>query len=89
MATQSIRLEIKITPGAGRNEITGFRDDILHLKIAAPPVRGKANKELIDFLSDVLGVRKSAISILKGETSHRKVISIIGLPQDEILRRLS
>ena len=89
MTSQSIRLEVKITPGSSLNQIVGFRDDILHVKIAAPPVRGKANKELIDFLSDVLGIRKSCVSILKGETSHHKVISISGLSHDEISRRLS
>ena len=49
--SQGIRLAIKVTPNAGRNEITGFKDGVLQVRIAAPPDKGKANKELIDFLS--------------------------------------
>ena len=75
-------------PNARRNEVLGFEDGVLRVKIAAPPVKGKANKELIDFLSQLLGVSKSNINIDKGLTSRRKVIAIKGLSQAEILQRL-
>lgn len=81
-------LEVKVTPGAVRSEVTGVREGILHVKIAAPPVRGKANRELIDYLSRALGVSRSDISIVKGEASRHKVIEVAGLERDEILRRL-
>ncbi len=86
---QPNRLEVKVAPGAARSEVTGVRDDVLYVKIAAPPVRGKANKELIDLLARALGVSRSAISIIKGETSRHKAIEVEGLDRDEILRRLS
>jgi uncharacterized protein (TIGR00251 family) len=81
-------LEVKVTPGAGRNEIVGVREGALHVKIAAPPVRGKANRELIDFLARTLGVSRSAVSIVKGEAGRHKVIEVAGLEREEILRRL-
>jgi len=81
-------LEVKVTPGAGRSEVTGVRKGILHVKTAAPPVHGKANKELIDYLSRALGVSRSAVSIIKGEASRHKVIEVEGLDKEEILRRL-
>ncbi len=81
-------LSLRVTPNAGRNEITGYIDGVLHVKINAPPVKGKANRELIDFLSRALGVKKSAITIVKGQTSRSKTIAVEGMSQDVILRRL-
>jgi uncharacterized protein (TIGR00251 family) len=77
-----------VTPNAGGNEITGWRGEVLHIKIAAPPEKGKANRELIDFLGRELGVKKSAIRIVKGETSRGKIIEIEGVGRDEINRKL-
>lgn len=82
-------LQVKVTPNASRNEITGFIDGVLQVKIAATPVKGKANKELADFLGQALGVRKSSVSIVKGQTSRNKIIAIEGLSRDEIIRRLT
>ena len=85
----SNRLAVKVTPNAGRNEITGFKDGVLQVRIAAPPEKGKANWELIDFLSKTLGIRKSSILIVKGQTGRNKVIIIEGMSGDEIIKRLS
>jgi len=78
-----------VTPNAAHNSITGYKDDVLQVKIAAPPVKGKANRELIALLSQVLGVKKSAIAIVKGQTSRNKAITIEGLSGKEIIERLS
>lgn len=83
------RLTVKAIPGASRNEVTGLVNDMLHVKIAAAPERGKANRELIDFLSGKLGIRKSAVSVIKGATSRTKIIAIEGLTGEEILKRLN
>jgi uncharacterized protein (TIGR00251 family) len=83
------RLTIKVTPNAGRNEIVGFKEGVLNVKIAAPPDKGKANKELVDFLSERLGIRKSAVLIVKGQTSRHKLIVIEGMGGDEVVRRLT
>jgi uncharacterized protein (TIGR00251 family) len=82
-------LQVKVHPGAGRNEITGFSGGVLQVKIAAPPEKGKANRELTDFLSRLLGVNKSSIAIVKGETGRNKLIAIEGLDSDAIIKRLS
>jgi uncharacterized protein (TIGR00251 family) len=86
--TGNQRLEVKVTPNAGRNEITGWRDDVLQVKIAATPEKGKANKELIDFLGRVLRIKKSDISIVKGETSRNKSIEIEGMSREEIIIKI-
>ena len=81
-------MTLRVQPNAGRNEVVGFEEGVLRVKIAAAPVKGKANKELIDFLSKLLGVSKSSITIEKGHISRKKVIAIEGLSQDEVTKRL-
>jgi uncharacterized protein (TIGR00251 family) len=83
------RLEVKVTPGAARSEVTGAKEGVLHVKIAAPPVRGQANKELVDFLGRALGVGRSAVIIVRGHTARKKLIEVAGLNREEILRRLN
>ena len=82
-------LYLKVTPSAARSAIAGYKDGVLQVKIAAPPVKGKANRELVILLSRVLGVSKSAISIVKGQTSRHKAVIIEGLSEKEIIDRLS
>ena len=88
MSERQESITIHVQPNARRNEVLGFKDGILHLKIAAPPVKGKANRELIEFLSQILGVSKGSINIERGITGRRKVIAIAGLDRDRILERL-
>lgn len=88
---EKIRIPVHVQPNANRNEILGFQDGTLRVRIAARPIKGQANQELIKFLSDTLGVSKSSLIIEKGATSKRKLISISGLTQTQVteaLRRL-
>jgi uncharacterized protein (TIGR00251 family) len=66
----------------------GFTGGLLRVRIAAPPVKGKANRELISFLSRLLKVAPEAITITRGHTSRNKTISVTGFPQEELLRQL-
>ena len=84
-----VKVTVRVYPNAARNELMGFIDRAVQVRISAPPVKGKANKELIAFLSQLLDVNKSRISIVKGQTARNKVIAIQGLSQEEIARRLS
>ncbi len=77
-----------VYPNAARNEVVGFADGVLRVKIAAPPLQGKANKELLAFLSQALGVGKGTLTIIKGHTSRNKVIAINGLSRQEVIGRL-
>jgi hypothetical protein len=67
----------------------GIIDGVWQVRVSASPVRGKANKELIAFLSRLLGVSKSQIGIIKGHATRDKVIVIDGLSQEDIMKRLS
>ena len=86
---KQVKIAVRVQPNARQNEILGFKDDMLHLKIAAPPVKGKANQELIKFLSEILGISKSNLVIEKGITERRKVIGIYGLTQSQVMERLA
>ncbi len=84
-----VRISVKVTPGSSRNEILGFTNGVWRIKIAAAPDKGKANKELIEFLSGYLDIRRDQIEILKGQTSHNKIISIEGVSAENVKSRLS
>jgi uncharacterized protein (TIGR00251 family) len=74
-------LAVKVTPNARKSEITGWSADeqgrrVLLVKLAAPAQEGKANKELIRFMADVLGCAKNQVSLQRGESSRTKVLEI-------------
>ncbi len=89
MAGEKSRLWIYVHPSAHRNEVQGEKDGVWYLKIAAPPVKGRANQELIGFLSDVLQIAKSNLAIEKGLSSKRKLISISGLTPGQLNTRFN
>ncbi len=68
--------------------MVGFTDGVLRVKVSAPPIKGKANKELITFLSWLLGVSKGSVNIIKGHTTRNKVVAIDGLSREEVMERL-
>lgn len=77
-------LKLHVTPRGSKNEITGWREDVLCVKITAPPVDGAANAAIIKFIADSLKIRKSQIELVSGEKSREKVVSISGLSDADI-----
>ncbi len=75
----ALTIQIKVTPNASKNQIIGFTDGILKVRIRGVPEKGLVNKELIKFLAEVLGVAKSQIELLSGETSRLKRLKIEGI----------
>jgi len=83
-----ITLTLHIQPGAKKTEVVGLHGDALKIRLAAPPVDGKANAALIGFVAERLGLAKSAVSLKSGQTSRRKVLEVIGAPADAAQRLL-
>jgi hypothetical protein len=82
-------LAIRVTPRADRNEIVEvLSDHTIKVRLTAPPVEGKANQALIEFLAEVLDVAKSRIEIVAGTTGRDKLVSIIDLPAPEAEARI-
>ncbi len=81
-------IAVRVHPNARKSELVGVTDGVWQVKVAAPPVKGKANAELLALLSEVLGVGKSNLSLVKGHTSRSKFIAVDGLSEEEITKRL-
>lgn len=78
------RIRVRLTPRSARNEITGWRDGLLRVRVTAPPVDGKANAALERLVANALGVRKTAVSVVAGVRSREKTITIEGYSKDEV-----
>ena len=89
MTEKPVKIAVQGHPGAKRNEVVRCEEGVWHIKIAAPPTEGKANKELIKFLSELLDISKSRINIDKGATGHRKLIAIEGITKEAAEERLT
>lgn len=82
-------IAVRVTPRTAKNEIHDILDDgTIKIRLTAPPVEGKANKELIKFLSSVLDVPPSTIEILAGQSGHDKLLSIMGLSSQEVQKKI-
>ena len=77
-------LTVKVVPGSSRTEIVGTYGEMLKMKVAAPPEKGKANKAILEFLANRLGIRKNALHITSGQTSCVKQISIEGVTEKDV-----
>ncbi len=87
-ANGRVTLTLHIQPGAKTTMLSGVHGDALKIKLAAPPVDGKANAALISFIAGRLGVTKSAVCLKSGLTSRRKVLEVTGAPADTTQRLL-
>lgn len=81
-------LTLHIQPGAKKTEVAGLYGDALKIRLAAPPVDGKANAALIEFVAERLGLAKSSVSLKSGQTSRRKVLAVDNAPADTAQRLL-
>lgn len=84
-----LRLPLKVAPKASRNAVTGWMGETLKLSVTMAPEKGKANQAVIELLCEVLHLPKSAVRIVRGETSTSKLAEIDGLDVQELHRRLS
>jgi uncharacterized protein len=81
-------LRVHVNPRSSRNQITGWEDGVLSVKLTAPPVEGAANKACVELVADQLHVRKSQITLISGEKSREKVLAIAGMSQSHLQKRV-
>ncbi len=81
-------LSLHIQPGAKKTEIVGLHGEALKIRLAAPPVDGKANEALLSFLATTLGVARSQITLVSGQTGRAKRVRIAILDTETIAARL-
>ncbi len=80
-------LAIHAQPGARRTEVAGLHGQALKVRVAAPPVEGRANDELIALVAETLGVPRKSVSVVKGGASRHKTV-LVAAPQTDPLRLL-
>lgn len=86
---RGVAMAVRVTPRASRNEVTAIQEDgTVKVRLAASPKGGDANDALVTYLAEVLGVSRSKIEIVAGETGRDKLISIIDMDKDELQNRL-
>ncbi len=88
-AAPSCRLAIKAIPNAPRTAVAGWLGEALKVKVHAPPLDGRANEELCDFLAETLQLPRRAVTVVLGQTARQKVVQIDGLTLDEVKTRLT
>lgn len=75
---ETLTLTLHVQPGAKRNEIVGVHGDALKIRLAAPPVEGRANEALLKFLSEKFCVAFRQVELHQGGQSRRKVVAVSG-----------
>lgn len=84
----NVLLNVRVVPRASRNEISGELDGALKIRLQASPVEGKANKALVKFLSECLGVSRSSVEILSGESGRNKRVLVRGISLECVRRSI-
>jgi uncharacterized protein len=85
---QGATFAIKVHPRARKNDIIGEVGDALKLALTAPPVEGRANQAVVEFLAEILDVPHSSITIAAGQASRNKVVRVSGLSAADVEKRL-
>lgn len=81
-------LLIYVQPRASKSEVVGMHGDAIKIRLAAPPVDGEANDELIRFVAKALGVPQRSVMLVKGHTSRTKMLEIEGMSEAEAKKKL-
>jgi uncharacterized protein (TIGR00251 family) len=82
------RIQVKIKTRAKRSAICGRIGDAIKIDVAAPPVEGQANLELIRLIAELAAVPRSQVRVVVGRTNAKKLVEIDGIGLDEFLRRI-
>jgi uncharacterized protein (TIGR00251 family) len=81
-------LRVRVTPRAGRDALAGWQDGVLHVRLAAPPVEGRANAALVRFLASALRIPSRDVRLVAGERAREKRLLITGISEAEVRTRL-
>lgn len=79
------RIAVQVVPRASKTEVAGmYGDEALRVRLNAPPVDGKANRELVRFVAETLGVPERAVALVSGQTGRRKTLRVDGVSPDRV-----
>ncbi len=72
----AVSIRVRVQPGASRDQVVGWEQDLLRVRLRARAVEGQANRRLLEFLAEALGLRPYQVSLLRGERSREKLIQV-------------
>jgi len=81
-------LPVRVQPRASRDEVVGWRDGSLRVRVTAAPTDGRANRSVAALLADACGVPVSAVELVRGHASRDKLYRVGALPAAEVRARL-
>ena len=84
ISSEGVTVTVLVTPRAKRTQFVGFHGETPKVALAAPPVDGKANDELVSFLRACLGIPKASIEIVRGDASRIKVVLLRGVEAGQV-----
>lgn len=82
------KIEVRLQPRGGRNELVEMNGGVLRARVTAAPVDGKANRALCRLIAKRLGVAPSRVSVVRGEKSRQKLVRVEGIDQAEMAAAL-
>ena len=85
----TIRLRLKVVPGARRSQVVGRLGESWKLRVHAAPERGRANDEVVALLAEILGLAQSEVRVVAGRTTRDKVVELSQITLDEAEQRLA
>lgn len=88
-SAKGVSFAVKVQPRARKNAVTGVVGNALKLALTAPPVEGRANQAVIEFLADLFQIPRSSVTITSGATSRNKVVLVSGLGRQTVEQRLA
>jgi uncharacterized protein len=77
-------LSVWVQPRASRTEVAGRHGELVKIRLAAPPVEGAANEELVRFVAEKLGVAKRAVRVVRGLTARKKTLEVQGVDEQRV-----
>ena len=85
---EGLVLEVVVSPRAKRSKYVGFHGGYPKIALAAPPIEGRANEELVFFLAGLLGIPGRDLELVRGDTSRRKAVRLRGISVEKVLQVL-
>jgi uncharacterized protein (TIGR00251 family) len=85
---EAVYLQVKVVPNSSRTQIAGMLGDAVKIKVMQPPEEGKANRAVEELLAEVLGIPKTNVGVVAGQTRPLKTVRIVGASAEEVRRAL-
>ncbi|MDQ5824017.1 MAG: DUF167 domain-containing protein [Chloroflexota bacterium] len=83
-----VAIKVFVAPRSSANKLVGEHNGAIKIALTAPPVEGAANKALVEFMAKLLGVPRSSVSLVSGETSRQKMVRVLGVSVEQAVEIL-